>query len=304
MKEKINLKWAKSEKLNKFNLGDDLGPYIIKELSGSRIKYIYYYTGRVRATKSIIYKLLKFDFKRLRILDYIYSLFMANYIISIGSILYYTSNRTIVWGSGMMSKDGNICSKSKYYAVRGLETLKRLRQIGVKGDIAIGDPALLISLIYKPKTKKKYKLGIIPHYIHFDEVCGMIKNKEILVINLNSPNVEALLEEICSCENIISTSLHGIIVPHSFKINSIWCNLVDKKLAGDNVKFADYFSSVGIHNYSPYDIENINDIESIIDIINNSNVSVPQIDIKNIQMDLIRAAPFSVKKEYLSKNNG
>src|SRR5690606_770969 len=179
---------------------------------------IYYYQNRINSTKAIIYNFIKFNFKSIKFFDYLYSLTVNNYLITVGSILYYSSNRTVVWGSGIISSKESICRHSKYLAVRGYKSLNKLREMGIEHKVAIGDPALLLPLIYKPKLNKKYKLGVIPHYIHYNEIVSKYNNMGVKIINLNSPNVEKTIDEICSCEYIISTSLHGIIVPHSYGI--------------------------------------------------------------------------------------
>ena len=52
-----------------------------------------------------------------------------------------------------------------------------------------------------------------------------------------------LLDEICSCEQIASSSLHGLIISDSYKIPSVWIKFTDK-LKGGSFKFNDYFMSI------------------------------------------------------------
>ena len=59
----IYLKWAKSFKSDSYNFGDDLGPYLVKKLTGDEIKHFKIAYSRIRLTKEIIYKIIKKDIK-------------------------------------------------------------------------------------------------------------------------------------------------------------------------------------------------------------------------------------------------
>lgn len=61
-----------------------------------------------------------------------------------------------------------------------------------------------------------------------------------------------VIEDIVSCEYILSTSLHGIIVAHTYGVKALW--IKKGNIQTDGIKFDDYFSSVQIDRYSP--IEN------------------------------------------------
>jgi hypothetical protein len=73
-----------------------------------------------------------------------------------------------------------------------------------------------------------------------------------LVINLINNDHKAVTRQILSCEQIVSSSLHGVIVAQAYGIPAVWVRFSDK-LSGDNVKFDDYFKSVGVDPYKgPY----------------------------------------------------
>ena len=117
---------------------------------------------------------------------------------------------------------------------------------------------------------------------------------EVLIIDLLTEDIEDTIKLICSCEYTLSSSLHGVIVSHAYNIPSIWCKISDK-LHGDNVKFYDYFSTVGIIDYNCFEKEIIdlpvNDIISIIK--KNEQISNINIDIKKLQEELINSLPFT-----------
>jgi pyruvyltransferase len=124
-------------------------------------------------------------------------------------------------------------------------------------------------IFYKPNVEKEHELGIIPHYVDYERTKKENKDKKILIINILD-GIEKVMDDINRCKRIISSSLHGIIASHAYGIPSIWVKFSDK-LAGDNIKFADYFLSVKINPYDPLDFRNkelsIKEIIRMIDSI-------------------------------------
>ena len=89
----------------------------------------------------------------------------------IGSIIESLANKeSIIWGSGAMYGGEKVLYEKpkKVLAVRGPLTRKYLLSQGVDCPEVYGDPALLLPKIYNPLIEKKYKLGVIPHNIDFE----------------------------------------------------------------------------------------------------------------------------------------
>ncbi|MWB94509.1 polysaccharide pyruvyl transferase family protein [Flavobacterium sp. GA093] len=253
------------------NYGDLLSKYIIKKLS-----------------KGIVIK-VKYPSSR------IYNFFVKNYI-SIGSIINTASVNTIVWGSGIIKKNDNV-RNARFLAVRGPLTRKRIIDLGYEAPEVYGDPAILLPILFKNnQVVKKFEIGIIPHYVDFEEVQDFFKNESrIKVIDLLTLNVETTTNEILECSNIISSSLHGLIVSHSYNIPAMW-NKFSNKLSGDNIKFYDYFESVGI-NYSEElanEVQNLS-FEFIKNlIVENKEILLPNKELLEFrQNELLKACPFN-----------
>lgn len=153
-----------------------------------------------------------------------------------------------VWGTGFINRSPKsyktLVRKVKVYAVRGTITRDRLRDYkNVKfKHWVLGDPGLLANrLIDVNKVEKKYKLGIVPHYVDKDNV--LLKNIQVdnsIVIDIQQePSV--VLEQIAQCENIISSAMHGLIVADSLGIPNVRM-VVSGNLYGGDYKFHDYYS--------------------------------------------------------------
>ena len=167
-------------------------------------------------------------------------------IISCGSIMRLCKPTSLVYGSGIRDIDQNI-NKGEIISVRGPLTRQRLLDIGCYCPPVYGDPGLLLPEYYRPIITKKYTLGIIPHVIHYDVIKQMYENEDrfghILIINLNTTDVESVINDIVSCEKIVSSSLHGLIVSDAYNIPNQWVKFNDE-INGDDTKFYDYFQSV------------------------------------------------------------
>lgn len=184
----------------------------------------------------------------------------------IGSILEASSeDNLVVWGSGFITSNSKFKVKPKEIcAVRGPRTRELILKNGIYCPKVYGDPAILYSCFYKPKVEKKYKLGIIPHYVDQDNtLLNMFKNESsVLIIDILS-GINNVIDDICSCEMVASSSLHGIIAADSYGIPSIWIEF-SKKITGDGFKFYDYFESVGRENEVPLTITQSITIKEII----------------------------------------
>ena len=252
---------------NKENFGDIITPYIVEKL-----------TGKVP---------ILFD----------PNFILAKYIkhsIMVGSILEISNSNTLVWGTGIVDEKV-IVKGGVFKAVRGYKTIDRLRSLGYKVPDIVGDPALLLPLVYKNTIHKKYKYGIVSHYVDFEEIKLIHdNNKDILLINLLTENIEHVIDAILQCEKIISTSLHGLIVANAYNIEAKWWKF-SNKLSGSNVKFYDYFESLGIYNVQFFESKTIDN-----ELLCNAGFYLPDLDkIELLQKGLIRSFPYKIKNKRL-----
>lgn len=269
MSKKIRLFWWSEIELmgkSKENFGDLLGKYLAEKISGKEVVWVHPKKRHLQNLFSPIY-------------------------VTIGSILAQVNSKCIVWGSGVISKDAKI-KNAKFLAVRGPRTREVLMNLGYNVPEIYGDPAILLPNYYNPKTAKKYSLGIVPHYSDYQVVKGLYASeKDVLIIDLMTNEIERTTDLFFQCERVISSSLHGLIISHSYNIPAVWVKFSDK-LFGDGIKFQDYFESVGITNYVPAISENKFANIEIQDLFLNSSSLPEKGNIESLQAGLLSVCPF------------
>jgi pyruvyltransferase len=163
----------------------------------------------------------------------------------VGSILNWADSNTIVWGAGLAEKESNINKEVDIRAVRGPLSRDVALNCGASCPEVYGDPALLLPKFYDCPVEKKYKLGIIPHYVDQFIVFNseLINRPEVHMINVFD-SVEKFIDEVRSCNFIMSSSLHGLIIAQAYEIPVLHFE-ASNQLGGDGMKFHDYFLSTG-----------------------------------------------------------
>ena len=267
--KKLPLFWWSETRLMgkpKENYGDLLSKYLAEKISHKEIEW-------VQPKKQKWYKRTK-----------------TNYL-STGSIIHHANKKSIVWGSGIID-DQQVVARADFRAVRGPRTRDFLRKQGFKCPEIYGDPALLLPKFYAPEPKKKYRVGIIPHYNDYKQVVALYEGQdEILVLDLMTLDIEKVTNLILQCEQIISSSLHGIIVSQAYGIPSVQVRFSDN-IFGNGIKYTDYFESVGLEPYKPEFIDNSRSCSELETIIKN-NRNIPSLTrIKQIQKGLLESCPF------------
>jgi pyruvyltransferase len=108
-----------------------------------------------------------------------------------------------------------------------------------------GDPGILASLFVSPHIRKKRRYGVIPHYVDKknEELEFWVECKDALYINIEG-GIRSVIQAVASCEVIVSSSLHGLVIADSLGIPNKWVKLSDK-LLGDGLKFRDYYTAYG-----------------------------------------------------------
>jgi pyruvyltransferase len=256
----------------KENYGDLLSRYLVEKISGYESKW-------VNPNKPTLFGFNKRNF------------------LAIGSILHNANKNSIVWGSGIIDHKQQIV-KADFRAVRGPETRKFLLKKGYNCPEIYGDPAILLPLIFFPNVKKRYSLGIIPHYNDYHQVIEMYKEMEdVLVIDLMTLDVEEVTSRILSCEKTISSSLHGLIVSHSYGIPGVWVKF-SNKIFGNDIKYKDYLDSVEIDLYKPKFLDKKKGLKNLLSLFESVQSIPEKFIISNLQEGLLKSFPMKKKHPF------
>ena len=229
---------------NNRNVGDLIGKYIYEKITGNKINYIH-----PKDTKDKVY-------------------------LTCGSIIQYKHvkyNNTIIWGSGIMFEKINKFN-SKIFAVRGKKTAEILAKLDIKCPQIFGDIALLLPRFFNPKNLEKYyDIGLIFHWSHLDkDIINFLKQRYKLKIISVDLEIENFVTEVLKCKYTISSSLHGVIISHSYGVQSLPFNLEETGLNGTFFKFEDYYSIFDLQ-FKPYFKNDILNSKNIINLIKNYN---------------------------------
>jgi pyruvyltransferase len=201
------------------NWGDTVNPYIVQKVSGK--------TPVVASPEQ------------------------QQHLLPVGSILRIANHNSIVWGSGFISKKGNIKYKPlKVCAVRGPLTRKLLIKQGIETPEIYGDPALLMPRFYHPQVEKQYELGVIPHYRDIQHpLVQQLKEQGARILDITK-DTEAFIDDLLECKQTISSSLHGLIASDSYGIPNQWVTFKNE-LTGGTFKFQDYYQSIAQMEQKP-----------------------------------------------------
>ena len=175
------------------NFGDELSPFIIQELLSSD------YTLTFNAPES------------------------DHSLLGIGSIIHLAKENDYVFGSGFGITEPETLPHLNICAVRGPLTRETLGHYSIDAPEVYGDAALLLPKFYKPITHDglSNKIGFVPHFNHYDTYASIELPENFHLID---PTMEwrQVIDEITSCQAIVSQSLHGLICADAYNIPNIW----------------------------------------------------------------------------------
>lgn len=135
-------------------------------------------------------------------------------------------------------------------------------------DILLGDTGLLMSLVFPEPVKKKYELGIVPHFVDLDsEWLNRWKERFGQSVLFISPlqSVENVIKQIKSCKAIAGSSLHGLVVADSYHIPSLRViSRTTMPLKRFDYKYIDYYSAFGMEDTPVLEVTGSETLDQLI----------------------------------------
>ena len=218
----------------------------------------------------------------------------------------------IIYGTGFISSD-NFQNESyvrniKIKAIRGNVSLQRIKKNGIKvsDKVILADPGILAPFLLNLKNKKdwnyqiEYDLCVIPHYVDSKNI--LIKRRihinNSIILNINR-NPFKFITSLLKCKNILSSSLHGLIVADSLGIPNMRM-VVSHKIKGRDYKYKDYYSAYNL-KLPPYiDLRKKHFNYEYMKKLNKNHFISKEI-ILDKQCKLLSNFPFQLKKKYKEK---
>ncbi|MDQ8192078.1 polysaccharide pyruvyl transferase family protein [Roseibacillus persicicus] len=210
------------------NFGDELSPLVLSHVTGRDVEYADPRSCEIIAIGSLLDK---------------FSLYRLTQILQYQR---WWPSKLQVWGSGFMLPDTRMKRGGlTVHAVRGPLSQKNLPAKFRNEDIAFGDPGIFANELLTEMPEKKWKAGILPHYVDRDHpgVRALVEsNPDFHLINIWA-HPKRVLADIAACEVLFSSSLHGLIAADSLGVPNRWLKL-SQKVGGGDFKFRDYCAGV------------------------------------------------------------
>lgn len=230
------------------NLGDSINPFIFERVLG--IPVTSYYKRPLRARVLGIGTIIGNGLLRPR-----QSLYRRCLFHLLPPLHVFSSGITGEWASARVAP----LRQMIFHAVRGALTRDQLAKLGLlseESEVALGDAGLLASFLLEKRPVKNYFCGIIPHVADYglpSVVQMQNKVKNAIVINVRDEPL-AVLKQMASCEMILASAMHGLIIADALGIPNQWVRFSEHPQIGGRggrFKFHDYYSIFPGYSHEP-----------------------------------------------------
>lgn len=209
-------------------------------------------------------------------------------LVGVGSILHWADAHSLLWSCGSIDPKLPFSIPKKVLAVRGRLTRDLLTSQGVPCSDVLGDGSAFVCEMY-PANPKPQWVGFVPHYRDresgFTERC---RSEGFKILDVTS-EPDVFIDELTSCEAIVSSSLHGIIIAHSYCIPAVWVAISQMHAAGlsTDFKFFDYYSSVGMFEPEIRPALHTQSIAAILKGLSLPAISIDKAPLREVLVDVV-----------------
>ena len=183
----------------------------------------------------------------------------------IGSVLANAEKGQLICGAGFHYYTEVLRSQEiSVRCVRGPLSLRTLnKQLDKPVKCFLGDPALLLKLFHQPKLRKELvgKIGVVPHISNIDYFKKQVDGLSDFYLIDPTNRWEQVINEIYSCDKIVSSSLHGLICADAYDKPNVWI-----KIPGQSIPPCDKNSDYGDFKYWDYLLSQVREIKFINNI--------------------------------------
>lgn len=224
---------------NSRNWGDRIGGWIAERLSGVSPQWVEVLDGEARSHP---------------------------HLLTVGSILRFATSTSVVWGSGFICAEDALgatawrggpyeAASPEVLAVRGPRSRARLAALGVEAPAIYGDPVMLMPRLYTAEREVQHPVGVICHYAdaNDDRLARLRADPRFHFIDIMQFDLLRTVRELLTCERIVSTSLHGLVLADAYRLPARWLRMMVRP--GDpnawarehwaTFKFEDHLQAVG-----------------------------------------------------------
>lgn len=128
-------------------------------------------------------------------------------------------------------------------AVRGPLAREVFLRLGHKCPEIYGDPGILLPMMYSPSRPQEDQLAdykIIPQSLKEDEARKYIPADKI--ISMKTADYRKVIDQICACKRVYSSSLHGIILAEAYGVPAVFFRALSERV---DFKYKDWYASTG-----------------------------------------------------------
>ncbi|WP_402466788.1 polysaccharide pyruvyl transferase family protein [Isoptericola aurantiacus] len=201
-----------------------------------------------------------------------------------------------IWGSGFMRPYTHALRDDlRVSALRGRLSAEHFPQ-DRRQQIALGDPGLLAHLLVDGRVRKRYAVGVIPHYKDKSEpAVGAMRglSDQVRLIDV-AWTPEEVAREIAACEVVISSSLHGMIFADALGVPNAHLRLSERVGGARHglFKYRDYYSAFGAERqhdpWSPDDVAGLS-VERLVGRVQDR--FRPPVGLDALQRGLLQSVP-------------